>query len=511
MQLFDIKSIVKESLREAFYTKKEVLSESLNGKKMSIEVYNKWPSLGIPFVEYVKYPAFLGKNVIPNEKPYRLTWFSADKTTVEGHIDMSFSQFTKLMDGQPDTDVYSKITQYIEADRIHVNLYDDEEEPDEEPMIAEGDINGQRLTVRFEGEVLPAVLSRNTIPHEKPYRITVISQSKPKGHIELTKEEAEELLQNFKLPDDVIAKWGSRFQLVKIHENINKNELLLLLEDSAREIDLWLENKIPIEESMNMIVSGANYKRTDRLDELVSHLQDTVVSPILRTITDKAQIDFFQKNSVGFWDMLSADGSYYEKTEGNPGVGIINFYIAGISTEMKRHILLGILKQLKSLNIKWGKLKQEKSKAYKISDVIRIPIDVNNSKEYEGPAQLNFSNVNAYQIFHNILQYEGEHSFQMDAKDLMERIETVLKHDRTWIEKNVINKTDTDWPDAERIPQDIDNPHMDVINQLGGDSTGGPRMISNGLDSEGIEFRLGAIWNVARWAVEHGHSKISVG
>ena len=713
MKQSDFKHIVKESLREAFYTKKVIL-EGI-GKKVSITTW-------IGNDEPVTYPAVLSKNTIPYEKPYRISWFSLvdrwQSTYAEGHVDMNEYQFNKLMNGEQDSNVAMKISEFMESDRIHLNLTDDELKLDE-------GINGHKMTVNYYGDTLPAILSKNSKPGEKPYRISVFSGTDAKGHVELTQQEAEEILQNHKLPDDVIRKYGvdltiltidegtlqeplkeelygkklkinyfgkevngvlsknmrpddtypisqfpyriswfdnsnpadpepkghieltqeevdyilenqqfpfsvydriklstnsfmmvnpsiheSKIQLneeltgqrvyivvdnqinkqlggpLKVQSVISKNtkekdwpyritwfnrdrtvarghvslkedgyqyilknkdltieakvslsepfdcepedislefvdkfdesldETLLLLENTAREIDLWLENKSVIVESMHMIVSGANYNRTDRLDELVNHLQDTVVSPILRKMTDPAQIDYFHKNSVGFWNMLSADGSYYEMQSGNPALGIINFYPAGIPADMARRIILGILKQLKILGVQWGQLKKEKSRAYKISDVIRIPITVNNSKEYEGPSELNLANANAYQIFNNILQYEGENEFEMDAKDLMERIETIMRHDRSWIEKNQIKPTNSDWPAAERdTPQDIENPHLDIVNKIGGklgDGSGGAGIIGVGLDTERIEYIMLRIYNVAKWAVEHGHSKIYV-
>jgi len=391
----------------------------------------------------------------------------------------------------------------------------------QEPLKEE--LYGKRLKINYFGDEVDAVLSKNMKPDDRwpisqyPYRISWFedahtSEPQPQGHIELTQEEVDYILENQQFPLSVydrIKLSTKHFMMV----NPSLHESLLLLEDSSREIDLWLENKNIIAETMNMVVSGANYKRTDRLDELVNHLQDTVVSPILRRMTDEQEIAYFHKNSVGFWNLLSVDGSYYEMQSGNPALGTINLYPGGITSRYLRPIMIGILRELKKLGIKWGQLKREKSGAYKISDVIRIPIVENNSKGYDGPHELNFSNINAYQIFHNLLQFDGEHSFEMDAKDLMQRIEAILKHDKSWIDKNVIKRTDSDWPEAERDTEEpVENPHLDMMNKITGDlGGGGARIIGMGLDSEGIEFRLREIYKVAKWAVENGHNKIYVG
>ncbi len=490
MKPSDFKHIVKESLREAFYTKK-VIKEST--EYMWIGVVDSYAAV---HAQQLSFEDWSHHNVIfPGIRGDRWRFDCGDDEII--------------WTNEPSNDSVIAVEDFLIKHGEHPKI---------KSGLNEG-INGHKITVNYYGKQMPAILSKNTIPGEKPYRVSFFDILKghveARGHFDLTKQEAEEVLQNRKFPDEVIViyKGISVRNIDGWPKQDDINENLLLLENSSREIDLWLENKNVIVESMNMVVSGANYKRTDRLDELVNYLQDTVVSPVLRGMTDPAQIDFFHKNSVGFYNLLSADGSYYEMQSGNPALGIINFYPAGIPADMARRVMMGMLKQLKKLGVQWGQLKREKSGAYKVSDVIRIPITVNNSKGYEGPEELNFTNVNAYQIFHNLLQFDGEHSFEMDAKELMERIETVLKHDRSWIDKNVIKRTDSDWPEAERDTEEpIENPHLDIMGKIGNQlGAGGARVVGMGLDSEGIEFRLQLIWKVAKWAVDHGHNKIYVG
>ncbi len=614
MKPSDFKHIVKESLREAFYTKKVIL-EGINGHKMTVNYYGE------------TLPAVLSKNTKPTEKPYRISVFS--DTQPRGHIELTQQEAEEILQNHKLPDDVIRIY------GINLRLVKIDEDTIQEPLNEE--LYGKRMKMTYCGGDVDGVLSKNTKPDERPYRITWfedasdVEEMEPQGHVDLTYDEVQFVLTNKTFPPEVYERLrinqknitinyinenlllledvlnesltGQRLYIIvnmkrvpaliskntlfdtnrfphlgpiekekeyritwfdnihnlipRGHHSFDKNaydyiinnedfpmeikkyfsnkylmpageicckfvdkfdssqlhESLLLLEESSREIDLWLENKNVIVETMNMVVAGANYKRTDRLDELVSYLDDSVLGPILRTINEPEKIDYFHKNSVGRWNMLSADGSYYEMQSGNPALGTINFYPAGIQPDMTRRILVGILKQLKILGIQWGQLKREKSGAYKISDVIRIPIIANNGKGYEGPEELNFSNVNAYQIFHNLLQFDGEHSFEMDAKELMERIETILKHDKSWIDKNVIKRTDSDWPKAERDTEEpVENPHLDIMNKITGDlGAGGARIIGMGLDAEGIEFRLQAIWKVAKWAVDHGHNKILVG
>lgn len=487
----------------------EIITESINGQKITVNYYGK------PMA------AIMSKNTVPGEKEYRISFFDIYGTDIQprGHFDLSKQEAEEVLQNRKLPDEVIKMYKGISVRNIDGWPEQIKEgtliEPLDESLV------GKKLFIMVGmSQKIPALISKNVSSDEGEYRISWFNNSKeldPRGHKSFDKATFDFIVSNEDLTDKLKRYFSNIFFYpageitIKFTDSINEN--LLLLEESSREIDLWLENKITINESMTMMVSGANYKRTDRLDELVNYLQDNVVSPVLNTIKEPDQIAYFHKNSVGFWNILSADGSYYEKQSGDPGIGTINLYPGGITQIMLRKIVVGILRQLKKLGIKWGQLKREKSGAYKISDVIRIPIVENNSKGYEGPEELSFSNINAYQIFNNLLQFEGEHGFEMDAKELMERIETVLKHDKSWIEKNVIKRTDSDWPAAERDTEEpVENPHLDMMNQIGnqlGDE-GGARIIGGGLDAEGIEYRLQLIWKVAKWAADHGYKKISV-
>ncbi len=255
---------------------------------------------------------------------------------------------------------------------------------------------------------------------------------------------------------------------------------------------------------MNVMVKGVAYNRNmGDLSDVCNTLLDKVLSPIRKDLPPDQQA-YFQKNGVGFYETIVPDGSYFSGAGG--GTGVINFYISGLMAGTKEQVLDNVLGYLTKLGIKYDSPKVEQSGVYK-SQVIRIPIVQNSNKE-ERPPEINLSNVNAYQIFHNVLQYEGEHNFSMPAKDLVQRIVTILKHDPDWIQKNVINRTDSDWPEAERDDQEIENPHLDIVKQLG---SGGARMIGMGLDADAISRRLLEILELAKWAVQKGYTEITVG
>ena len=293
----------------------------------------------------------------------------------------------------------------------------------------------------------------------------------------------------------------SEYSLSKESIEILTESLNEYLKDVNDELELWLEDydKILLKESMNLYVKDANYEKLETLGDLSWKLMNPVWKYIEKLPPD--QRVYFEKNKSA--EVLTPDGDGYFKP-----LGILNLYTAGLIRSALTDVLKIIFAGLKKLGITYGKVKTEQSAMYK-SQVMRIPILKNpHVGAYKGPPELNFSNVNAYQIFNNVLQYPGEHEFHMKAKELMERIES-LTHDKGWIDKNKIHPTDSDWPKSEYDQQNVENPHLDIVNQLG-KQLGGPRMIGGGLSGDDIRMRIGLIWNVAKWAVEHRHEDLYV-
>ncbi len=106
------------------------------------------------------------------------------------------------------------------------------------------EVFGKKMKVNWFGNTIDEVLSKNTKPDEHPYRISwfkYVGTSEPKaeGHIDITKEEVEYILDNKQFPLSVYDRI-----LISPKNLMIVNEHLLLLEESSREIDLWLENKI---------------------------------------------------------------------------------------------------------------------------------------------------------------------------------------------------------------------------------------------------------------------------
>jgi hypothetical protein len=277
-------------------------------------------------------------------------------------------------------------------------------------------------------------------------------------------------------------------------------------------------------ESMTLTVSGINGDdRTDKLLDLCFHLLRTCAYQILDNLPPDQQ-QYWRKNGLSYHDMLAPDGhSHFDQP-----TGVINFYIAGLTSQSQTKILRNIFAELRKLGIKWGKIVKEQSKMFK-SPVVRIPI-VSNNQKYSGPPELNMSNSNAYHIFHNVLGFEpaDKHnsSFSFTVQEVEDAIIAAFQ-DKGWLDKNIRQDYDSHDPNSKK--PESDNPHDEIINQIvsqlgnSGEETGdewkgeepdplkGPRIMSFGLNKDDIAYRLGEILKVAKWAKEHGHTQLYVG
>lgn len=275
-----------------------------------------------------------------------------------------------------------------------------------------------------------------------------------------------------------------------------------------------------IVETVDVFIPTAkeDYSRLDSLHHLCYYLLDKVFKPV----TDKMptdQINYFHKNGIGYYETLVPDGTFYSDPQhgGHGNTGVINFYTSGFTSQTLVQILKNLFSEFRKLGIKWGKIKQDKSKMYKDQNVIRIPIIQWKTKQYQGPPELNMSNRNAHHIFKEVLQYEKyDNGISLDASELKKRILT-LEHDLGWIKgheiPNSITKTEPSEPGEEwknDEESDDENPHDKIVNQIGS-QMGGAIMYNMGLSEENIKERLDAILNICDWAIKNGHKHISVG
>lgn len=241
MKLSDLKSVVKASLREAFYTKRGV-HESLMGHQFNVEVN------GEMFV------GLISKNNNPKEKKYKITFFKKDDPlgpssgSVYWDLDDDDIKFIAKNRQLPD-----RFTQpYHKAAGASLVF---------EKMLNE-ELFGIKLKVMYMGCEYDALISRNTIPGEMPFRFTWFDSEgndvTPLEHHDLTEQDIEFVLQYKKFPTRVLRKfgqWGAP-EIISISDRMtpsgyqlttaeNLNEVLFFLENSARELDLFIENKLP--------------------------------------------------------------------------------------------------------------------------------------------------------------------------------------------------------------------------------------------------------------------------
>lgn len=243
-------------------------------------------------------------------------------------------------------------------------------------------------------------------------------------------------------------------------------------------------------ESMTTYVKDVDYDRHDNLMDLSFKLQRRAYMVLEKLPED--QQEYFRRNRPP--ELLTIDGD----SDMDSNTGVLNLYFVGYTSKTLKEILKSVSSELKRLDIKTGRVKMEDSRSIR-GKVIRIPI-ISNENKYHGPPVVNFSNRNAYHIFHEILQYDADDeynsSFSFKADDLKSRIEAILQHDPDWIRDNQIKSGD----------MSDSNPHNAIIKQIAGNAT----IIDMGLDSDDIKQRLMALLNLANWAIKNGKSDLYV-
>jgi hypothetical protein len=241
MKLVDLKSVVKESLREAFYTRKATLLESLIGYKFQIIINGE------------AFAALISKNTRPGEKEYRISFFYPHDLKPVNHWDMTKEEMEYTLKNKELPERFNKsfINYHISPPQLIFEKTLNEE------------LFGVKMKVVYMGCEYDALISKNTIPGELPFRFTWFDKEgndvTPLEHHDLTSQDIEYVLQYKRFPNKMLRKfgqWGAP-EIVSI-DNIatpagpqlataeNLNEVLFFLENSARQLDLFIENKLPI-------------------------------------------------------------------------------------------------------------------------------------------------------------------------------------------------------------------------------------------------------------------------
>lgn len=239
-----------------------------------------------------------------------------------------------------------------------------------------------------------------------------------------------------------------------------------------------------INESMTLYVDGLNYDKNDTLLDLTFKLE-RIVSAIIERLPED-QKEYFRKNRPP--EVVTPDGEDTFKS-----TGIINIYYSGYTKSTFEQIVKGCIDELKRLGVKVGTPKLEQSSMFNMQ-VLRLPVLENsNDANHLPPITLQLSNRNAYQIFHNILQFEPQDYnsyFEFTVDELENAVNAVLHHDKDWMTKNQIKSYDS---------KNDEPPNYS-----------GPRIIDMGVDENYIKEKLKQILQITDWAKKHNKTKLYV-
>ncbi len=233
---------------DTFNESTELMTEELFGKKVEIKYEDEY------------YNGVVSKNTKPGELPYRITWFRHIGTPVlnaEGHVDITEDEAKYIIKNRVIPDSFYERNPYFDLENFSIAQVYENLLPEKEILLNE-ELFGQRLYIHVGMSKYPALISKNTKPNEEEYRISFFSPKtlRPMGHRSFTKKDFDEIMKTKDLTpelrnffsrslcwpkDDTFIEFVDKFT-----ESVS-NQDLLLLEESVREIESWLDNKILIE------------------------------------------------------------------------------------------------------------------------------------------------------------------------------------------------------------------------------------------------------------------------
>ena len=253
-----------------------------------------------------------------------------------------------------------------------------------------------------------AIASKNTIPDERPYRITWFHSGEvPAGHIDLEWEEMNHILEIKKFPDDIVQrislKWGIPIQSYTI--------LPMLYE---------CKNTPIITEGINLTVAGHKYDdQYEDIFELALWLAKKVQGPLMSKMSE-------EEKKIIKHDIITPDGG-----NGN----IINVYIGLFPEKWRAKLLGGIEYFLKKDEVKTGPWAVNQSKVYSHNDqpvqTVRIPITKLNPKKDAAPSvSMSYSSLKTIM---NLLKldpnYFDDYMSSVPVDDLLHKIEVFKNSD----------------------------------------------------------------------------------
>lgn len=273
----DFKHIVKESLREAFYTPKKVVNEALFGIRLKMR---------FPWDRIVN--ALISKNIRPGEKEYRLTWFfekngDGPEGWPENHIDFDKQELEYIllnkklskdigpsytaktrgmdMDGCEDKDSAELI---FEAEEYH----DPYDEYGLDQELIEADKPNRLGCWWMRPNLTFFTALRNGVSDHEMAALIELGRPHPsypyrelfdRGYLRIVINNTAIIFSTFtkispvqvrrlynvciEENKDLVFDTGGKNDKVIYQRKGNIQESLFLLEESCREIDLWNENK----------------------------------------------------------------------------------------------------------------------------------------------------------------------------------------------------------------------------------------------------------------------------
>jgi len=292
------------------------------------------------------------------------------------------------------------------------------------------------------------IASKNPIPGELPYRITWFDKSEPLGHIDLTWDEINKTLASSKFSPDIATRISDKWGVPKCDYII-------------RPLPPETE-KQSLTESISLSVSGHDYgEQITNILDLSFWLAKKVQLPLMKKMTEE------EKHTIKH-DIITPDGECDDKQ------GIMNVYIDFFPEKWRSKLLGGIEYFLKKRNIKTKKWTIDKSKIYLYNNqavkTVRIPIENLNAVEKDAAPSISMSYCTLGIIFQclNLNTYYYQDAIAtIPVDDLLQKIQDFQYSDK----------------------------YMELKSN---ESTMGDKIL----------YFINKIYEMAKWAKQHGYSTI---
>lgn len=247
--------------------------------------------------------------------------------------------------------------------------------------------------------IYTAVASKNVKPGELPYRITWFIGNDALGHVDLTWEEINNILEIKYFPKDIVDRISQTWDIEPYNYHILP-------------INYITEGRV-INEGMSIGVSGHNYgEDIVNIGSLSWWLASNVQIPIMKKMTDD------EKKTIQM-DIITPDGNSYDQMSGK-----LNVYIGAFPEKWRPMLLGGIQHFMDKHGVIYGKWTQGTSALHGKAKVV-IPIEsVNPTRDPALSIHLAYGTVKELKELLGLesSDHGDENTFLVDASELIERI-----------------------------------------------------------------------------------------